>query len=33
LMKRWGITSGPDISDESFLEEIIGVYERTRKAI
>ena len=33
LMKRWGITPGSDISDESFLEEIIGVYERTRKAI
>ncbi len=33
LMKRWGLTLGSNISDESFLEEIVGVYERTRKAI
>jgi hypothetical protein len=33
LMKKWGITPGSDITDESFLEEIVGVYERTRKAI
>jgi hypothetical protein len=33
LMKRWGLTLGSNISDESLLEEIVGVYERTRKAI
>jgi hypothetical protein len=33
LMKRWGISPSGDIPDESFLEEIVGIYERTRKAI
>lgn len=33
LLKRWGISLSPDITDESFLEEIVGIYERTRKAI
>jgi hypothetical protein len=33
LMKRWGITPGSNTSDESLLEEIVGIYERTRKAI
>lgn len=33
LMKKWSMSSRPDISDESFLEEIVGMYERSRKAI
>ena len=33
LMKRWGIPPGTNIPDESFLEEIVRIYERTRKAI
>lgn len=33
LMKRWGISPTADLSDESFLEEIVGVYERSRRAI
>ncbi|MDH3554438.1 MAG: RDD family protein [Deltaproteobacteria bacterium] len=33
LMKRWGLKPESNISDESLLEEIVGVYERTRKAI
>jgi len=33
LMKRLGISPIPGLTDESFLEEIVGVYERTRKAI
>jgi hypothetical protein len=33
LMKRWGVPPRSNISDESFLEEIVGIYERTRKAI
>jgi hypothetical protein len=33
LMKRWGILPSGDIPHEPFLEEIVGIYERTRKAI
>ena len=33
LMKKWPIPARPDISDEDFLEEIVGLYERSRKAI
>jgi uncharacterized RDD family membrane protein YckC len=33
LMKRWGISLGEGIPDEPFLEEIVEIYERTRKAI
>ena len=33
LMKRLGISHRPDIPDETLLEEIVGVYESTRKAI
>ena len=33
LMKRWGISPGSEMPDESFLEEVVGVYERSRKAI
>ena len=33
LMKRLGISPIANLSDESFLEEVVGVYERTRKAI
>ena len=33
LMKRWGISPRVPLNDESFLEEIVGIYERTRKAI
>jgi uncharacterized RDD family membrane protein YckC len=33
LMKRWGISPSGDIPDESLLEEIVGIYERTRKAV
>jgi uncharacterized RDD family membrane protein YckC len=33
LMKRWGISPGEDIPAEPFLEEIVEIYERTRKAI
>jgi uncharacterized RDD family membrane protein YckC len=33
LMKRWGISPRVHLTDESFLEEIVGIYERTRKAI
>lgn len=33
LMKRWGISPAADLADEAFLEEIVGVYERSRRAI
>jgi uncharacterized RDD family membrane protein YckC len=33
LMQRWGISLSGDIPDEPFLEEIVRIYERTRKAI
>jgi hypothetical protein len=33
LLQRWGISISPDIRDEYFLEEIVGIYERTRRAI
>lgn len=33
LMKRWGIPPSGKISDETLLEEIVGMYERTRRAI
>ncbi|MCG6916571.1 MAG: RDD family protein [Deltaproteobacteria bacterium] len=33
LMKRWGISPSADISDETFLEEVVGIYERSRRAI
>ena len=33
LIKKWRISSTIHIPDESFLEEIVGIYERTRKAI
>jgi uncharacterized RDD family membrane protein YckC len=33
FMKKWGIAPGSHIPHETFLEEIVGVYERSRKAI
>ena len=33
LMKRWGIKPRPNITNESFLEEVVVAYERSRKAI
>ena len=33
LLKKWGISLSPDITEESFLEETVGIYERTRRAI
>jgi uncharacterized RDD family membrane protein YckC len=33
LMERWGIKPSPHITNESFLEEVVGAYERTKKAI
>ena len=33
LMKKWGISPKVHLTDESFLEEIVGMYERTRKTI
>jgi uncharacterized RDD family membrane protein YckC len=33
LMSRWGMAPRPEISYESFLEEVIGAYERSRRAL
>jgi uncharacterized RDD family membrane protein YckC len=33
FMKRWGIPPRPDIPNETFLEAVVRVYERSRKAI
>jgi hypothetical protein len=33
LISKWSIPPRPDIPDESFLEEIVRIYERSRKAI
>ena len=33
LKERWGVFPNPDIPDESFLEEVVSVYERSKKAI
>jgi uncharacterized RDD family membrane protein YckC len=33
LIKKWPISARPEIPDEDFLEVIVGLYERSKKAI
>ena len=33
LTERWGLVISKDVSHESFLEEVVGAYERSRRAI
>jgi len=33
LVRRWGLPRDRQIHHESLIEEVVGAYERTRKAI